>query len=278
MSSNFNVTPQGQGPIPLLPPGTTTEGMAEATVDKMIAQNPDLASIRDELVSYVTSQFQGIVSQYEQRVLDHMTGSNPVLNFPETAKGADIAQIQRGMDNPWFKANPYATFFSLFLDLSAEMSKIKMNEGMMMAHFTDLVLSMSKDQAEIVKEIHETEAMMHIAAAVANAVGGVACIGGGYMGITRFQTTGMAWTTVGQGIGQLTTAAEKAIDAVFTFHRAELEYMKTINENAMRVLQDRGITAAVDAFKAGDEVISQVLQALNKMIDEAFKAHGFQIH
>ncbi len=59
--------------------------------------------------------------------------------------------------------------------------------------------------------------------------------------------------------------------------KAALEATKTLTENALKVAERR-LSSASDAYKTADEMITQILQNLQKVIDEAYKAHGWSTH
>ena len=134
-----------------------TRAVAESLVDRMIVTNPELEPFRDELVDAMDAQLQGLVT-YAQNVLDDLQGGDPVLADPLTIDVGNADLIAEVNGNPWLAANPYATFFLLFLEVCSEMSKIKLNEGMMLSEMTNLIMDMAKDQASLIKQIYELEA------------------------------------------------------------------------------------------------------------------------
>jgi hypothetical protein len=244
----------------------------EQQADAIVEAYPELS--RDEVISYV-QYYNSIGVDLNQNAINNLLAGDPVLADPAVVNTVMSTIIESKNGNPWLNANPFATFFILFLELQSELSKIKVAEGMTQATMINLTLDMSKDLAGIIKQIYENEAhQLMVAAICAGVGGGLSAIGGGF----SIGTGNMGWQAMGQGMGQIVTMAEKLVASDIALQRASLEFFKTIIENAMKVLQDRGMGSASESQRTADEMISQILQKLDKIIDEAYKAHGFQVH
>lgn len=260
-------------------PGDTTQQKAEM----LMKENPELS--RDEAVSFV-QYFQDLGIPIGKDAADGVVGSNPVLVKPTNVDKA-AGEVENAKENPWFSPNPFATFFVLFLELQSKLSEIKVAEGMVASGLVNMSLDMAKDLANITKEIYENEAKQAIASGICNLVGGLASATGGAMGLGVIRggkggqvgiAKATAYGAIGGGAGQIAGAVDKFVQAHFQFRRAVLEFSKTVIENSLKIIQDRGMSSAAEAQRTADEMISQILQKLDKIIDEAYRAHGFQVH
>lgn len=263
------------GPIDIQPPvNQSVENQSEKKnlAQNMVANNPDLTM--DQAVDMLT-YIESMGTNLNQSNVDNLQTGNPILVKPAVVDSVVSEVLSSKEGNPWFEANPFATIAICLLELAADLSQIKLNEGMVQSMMINTTLDMAQDLASIIKDIHENEAMMHIAAAVSAGIGGVANAVGGAASV---KTGNLGYQAMGQGVGQIATMGEKIVAAILTFDKAQLEYSKTIIENAMRVLQDRGMASAGEAQRSADEMIGQILQKLDKIIDEAYRAHGFQVH
>ncbi len=263
------------GPIDIQQPidlSTMNQSEKQNLAETMVSNNPDLTMDQAvDMLTYVESMGVNL----DQSHIDNLQTGNPIL-VPPAVVDAVVSEVLSNIEgNAWFSPNPFATITICMLELQAELSKIKLEEGMIQSVMINTTLDMAKDLADTIKDIHHNEAMMHIAAAVAAGIGGIANAIGGAGSI---KTGNMGYQALGQGIGQIATMGEKIVAAILTLDKAQLEYSKTIIENAMRILQDRGMSSASEAQRAADEMISQILQKLDKIIDEAYRAHGFQVH
>lgn len=256
--------------------GNTKEQQAD-----MIAESyPELS--RDEVMSYVDF-YNSLGIPIGQDAIDNLVGGNPILTNPVVVN--EIAtEVVESLENPWFSPNPFATFFILFMELQNKLSEIKVAEGMVTASMIGLSLDMAEDLAGIISEIYENEAKQAIVSGICNLIGGTISAVCGGMGLSRAGAgkAGIAQAgalgAIGSGVGQVFSAIDKFATAHFQFRRATLEYSKTIIENALKVIQDRGMSSSAEAQRTADEMISQILQKLDKIIDEAYRAHGFQVH
>ncbi|ADI38954.1 hypothetical protein [Waddlia chondrophila] len=267
-----------------LPPPSFFEELNQQTTQQQIntlsVAYPELS--QDEIVAYVEF-YSDLGIPFNTDALQNLLASDPILTEPRAANTA-LNEIVASTKNIWFSPNPFATFFILFLELQAKLTEIKVAEAEVMSTMINLTLDMAEDLAGIIHEIYENEAWKAIASGICNFIGGLASvgfgiaglskIGGGAAGIAQAQSLG----AIGGGIGQISSAIDKFVTAGFDFRRADLEYSKTIIENALKVLQDRGMASASEAQRTADELIAQILQKLDKIIDEAYRAHGFQVH
>ncbi|CCB92074.1 putative uncharacterized protein [Waddlia chondrophila 2032/99] len=267
-----------------LPPPSFFEELNQQTTQQQIntlsVAYPELS--QDEIVAYVEF-YSDLGIPFNTDALQNLLAGDPILTEPRAANTA-LNEIVASTKNIWFSPNPFATFFILFLELQAKLTEIKVAEAEVMSTMINLTLDMAEDLAGIIHEIYENEAKKAIVSGVMNLVGGLASagfgaaglskIGGGAAGIAQAQSLG----AIGGGIGQISSAIDKFVTAGFDFRRADLEYSKTIIENALKVLQDRGMASASEAQRTADELIAQILQKLDKIIDEAYRAHGFQVH
>lgn len=267
-----------------LPPPSFFEELNQQTTQQQIntlsVAYPELS--QDEIVAYVEF-YSDLGIPFNTDALQNLLAGDPILTEPRAANTA-LNEIVASTKNIWFSPNPFATFFILFLELQAKLTEIKVAEAEVMSTMINLTLDMAEDLAGIIHEIYENEAWKAIASGICNFIGGLASagfgaaglskIGGGAAGIAQAQSLG----AIGGGIGQISSAIDKFVTAHFDFRRADLEYSKTIIENALKVLQDRGMASASEAQRTADELIAQILQKLDKIIDEAYRAHGFQVH
>lgn len=267
-----------------LPPPSFFEELNQQTTQQQIntlsVAYPELS--QDEIVAYVEF-YSDLGIPFNTDALQNLLASDPILTEPRAANTA-LNEIVASTKNIWFSPNPFATFFILFLELQAKLTEIKVAEAEVMSTMINLTLDMAEDLAGIIHEIYENEAIKATVSAWCNLAGGLASagfgalglskIGGGAAGIAQAQSFG----AIGGGIGQISSAVDKFVTAHFDKIRADLEYSKTIIENALKVLQDRGMASASEAQRTADELIAQILQKLDKIIDEAYRAHGFQVH
>lgn len=257
----------------------------EQAADTLIQEGSPFT--KDELISQLTyMKDHGITLQ--QKNIDNVLSGDPILSSPEilTIGLDELNEIVAA--NPWMEANPFATFVINFLELSALMSKIKLDEALThIAGSINMIMSMAQDQAELIMDSAEAEAMMHFASAAAAAAGGAFMAASGGIGlaklkgknvsqaqITRVQSFNMI---VGQAMPQFMTSFEKVVHGVGTLHKGAIDAFKTIIENALKI-EERRLNSAIDSYKAADDQIREILQTLGKIIDEAYKAHGFQVH
>jgi len=241
---------------------------------------PELS--QDEIIAYVEF-YSNLGIPFNADALQNLLAGDPILTQPNSVSGV-MTEVVKSLENAWFSPNPFATFFVLFLELQSKLSEIKVAEAEVMSSMINMSLDMAQDLAGIIREIYNNEAKKAIVSGICNLVGGLVSMGagayglakipGGQAGIASAQSAG----AIGSGFGQVMTAVDKFVSAGFDFRRADLEYSKTIIENAMKVIQDRGMSSASEAQRAADELISQILQKLDKIIDEAYRAHGFQVH
>ena len=267
-----------------IPPPTFFEELNQGTTQQqaetLSVAYPELT--QDEIVAYV-EYYNELGIPFGADALQNLLAGDPILTDPVVIDSV-MAETWETLENPWFSPNPFATFFVLFLELQSKLSEIKVAEAEVMSSMINMSLDMAQDLAGIVREIYNNEAKKAIASGICNLVGGLVSmgagayglskIGGGQKGIAAAQSAG----AIGSGFGQVMTAIDKFVTAAFDFRRADLEYSKTIIENAIKVIQDRGMSSASEAQRTADELISQILQKLDKIIDEAYRAHGFQVH
>lgn len=267
-----------------IPPPSFFEGLNKQTTQQqaetLSVAYPELS--QDEIVAYVEF-YNDLGIPQSAETLEKLLSGDPILPPPVTLDGV-MGGVVEAKGNPWLSPNPFATFFVLFMELQSKLSEIKVAEGLVASEMINMSLDMAEDLAGLIKDIYENEAQKAIWTGIVNlAVGLISAgctfaafknIGGGQAGIARAQS----WGAAGSAVGQLGGAASSFISAGFDLRKAELEYAKTIVENALRVIQDRGISSAIESQKTADELISQILQKLDKIIDEAYRAHGFQVH
>lgn len=257
--------------------GNTTGQQA----DMIAASYPELS--RDEIMSYVEF-YNSLGVPIGKDAIDNLVGGNPIIADPAVVN-AVASEVVQSLENPWFAPNPFATFFILFMELQAELTKIKVAEGLLTGEMINMSLDTAKDLAGITKAIYENEAQQAMVSAFVNLAGGIASCACSAMAFKSISAGGQAgfarataWGSLGGGLGQLATAADKFATYHFQMKRAMLEWNKTIVEAALKVIQDRGISSPAEAQRTADEMISQILQKLDKIIDEAYRAHGFQVH
>ncbi len=242
---------------------------------------PELS--QDEIIAYVEF-YSNLGIPFNADALQNLLAGDPILTTPVTVSGV-MTEVVESLENAWFSPNPFATFFVLFLELQSKLSEIKVAEAEVMSSMINMSLDMAEDLAGIIREIYNNEAKKAIVSGICNLVGGLVSMGAGAYGIAKIRPGSQAGIAsaqsagaIGSGFGQVMTAVDKFVTAAFDFRRADLEYSKTIIENAIKVIQDRGMSSASEAQRAADELISQILQKLDKIIDEAYRAHGFQVH
>lgn len=249
--------------------GNTTEQKA----DMIAASYPELS--RDEIMSYVQF-YDSLGVPIGQNAIDNLVAGNPALGDPAVIT-AVTSEVVQSLENPWFAPNPFATFFILFMELQAELTKIKIEEGMLTGEMINMSLDTSKDLAGITKAIYEKQAEMAIVSAICTGIGGAFSAVMGGVGLAK-PGQAMSWGAIGGGGQAIMGSIDKFIQSGLLKDQALLEWSKTIVEAALKVIQDRGISSPAEAQRAADEMISQILQKLDKIIDEAYRAHGFQVH
>lgn len=233
--------------------------------------------------------------------LDALEADNPILVFSDTST-SNAAKMQKVIDaNPWFSPNPLVAFMINFMELLVEMMKIKLVEAIeVLAPAINMIMKMAKDIAHLIKDIAHKEMAMHIAAAVAAGVTATASVlsvaysigeissaktevMGGPEGKTptkelsvaegmRIAGYTQAIQQMGSAVGKIT---EESTAAAMKMQKAPLEALKTIIEHALKIIGDRRMNSAIDAYKEADSIVSQLLQNLQKIIDENIRAHGF---
>lgn len=267
--------------LPPPPPQTLT---TEQQIEAFQTAYPDMP--KDEIVAFVNF-YQGVMQLDTSKLnFDTVTPNDPQLNSPKGLSGTAGTENTSGTsgnfkENPWLSANPFATFFTIFLELQAELTKIKVAEGMMEGQIMMDSLSMAKDLAKVVKDLKKEEMLMNIASAITSGLGAVFSIVISTAGFANKGPNGefnQGYSLFGQGTQSAVNMAEKTLHAIINAKQAELEFTKTIMESCLRLLQDRGISTHTEAQKTADEMISQLLQKLDKIIDEEMRAHGFQVH
>ncbi len=300
MVDGINNTP---APIMLIPPEMTAE-VTKTIVDRMIETDPSLEIHRDVLMSATTAALKGAVS-YPEGFLNKVNSDNPGLPPPTSVDLAPAEMQSVVSGNKWFTGNAMAMLFLLMLDLAALMSQSKLSEADVIATMVNLSMEMAGDISDLIIEISKNEAQQQrntaiadIVGGVLNAVGSLASIGMQLKGMSisnkalapgttkieantlnqraaGYSQTGGAIAGVTGGAGGIAKGVVGFINAELTLDRGKMEGQKAIMEAAQRIIQDRGVNAAVDAYKGFDDTIGQILQLLNKIVDENLKSHGF---
>lgn len=196
------------------------------------------------------------------------------------------AQINTLVQN-WLQSTPLTMFVVCFLKMSSEQSKQQLLEGLAEAITLNAMGKLTQDQADAIKRSYEKEAEMNIAAAVAGGLtlaGSVGSLGvGAYMKSTiggktasKMETITYTTTAIQQGSSALGNIGEKGFDASANISKGEIDAIKTMVENHLKLIEQRQQSAAQHA-KGFDDFIAQLLQTLSKMVSENIKAHSMQI-
>jgi hypothetical protein len=281
MSMNVNENGVPQLNVPLdLSTLSDTELQNEAAV---IAKATPFFT-EDQIVDQLTFLKENGIA-LEQKNIDNLVAGNPILTPPDIADYIFSAAALDSVDGPnyWLSPTPLVAFVVIYLNLQAELSKMKVVEAQMLADSIALSAELAKETAEIIIKVAEAERAMHIASAVAGAITAVASIAS-FARASKLRSQGadegtiMANTQlIGQGGSALGTIMEKAMHAQYTLVKGQEEALKTLVESTTRIAQRR-LESASDTYKAIEEVMQQFLQNLQKLIDENLKAHGFQVH
>jgi hypothetical protein len=181
-----------------------------------------------------------------------------------------------------------ATFTVIYLELAAVLSQAKLEEGMIAADSVILMAQLAEEIADLIIELGEAERDAYIVSACMALASGVTQIAGGFAAIKMSRVQGEHGMTTDsgllstrtmqvQGISKLFDAGDAISKAIHAMKKAELDALKTITENMLKAMERRA-SGATEEYKANNDMLTQVLQNLQKIIDEAYKAHGWQVH
>jgi len=261
------------------------------------AQDPNYPLSVDDIVSQLQYLKDNGIS-LNQGMVDNLDAGEPALTTPPADPGGGgggvVQQTGAAMQsNPWLNANPYAVLNMVMLDLAFEMAQAKLEEGLQASTTIMDMTSMAADIAQTDIEIGQTEfesdvvsGCMQLAGGLASIAGGIASMSPTKVGVdeeTGEDIMGLDPTRAGaiqgitSGLSGALTGIAKITEGIFALQKAELEAEKTMDQNMAKIYEQR-LSTAMDNYKSFNDMIGQTLQQLQKMIDEAYKAFGWQIH
>ena len=282
MSMNTNVNsglPQLNAPLDLT---ALTDQQLQDEAAALAKTTPYFT--QDQIMDQLTFLKEHGIS-LEQNNIDNLVAGNPILTAPDIEQTVFPQTLATGTTgNYWLSPNPLVTFMITYLSLLSELQREKLSEAKLMVQSIQMSYDLAKDSADLTIKSANAERDMDIAAAVAGAITVVASVAS-FAKASSLRKSGdadegtiTAWTQlIGQGGSALGTIMEKSVDAQQALVKGEAEAEKILVDCITKIVQRR-MDSAVDTYKAIDDMMSQFLQNLQKMIDENFKAHGFQVH
>lgn len=179
----------------------------------------------------------------------------------------DIAPPSSGGGNPWLSGNVYVGFLIEFMEMQRMLMKNKVVEGKIELQSMNLITELAKSTADLIMDIAKTNRMIHITTAVMSAVAIGFTIGGlAYGGLAKAPGAferGTAISGMGSQLEKLTTAAmQSATDITIAIKEGRKEVLA-----AYRQIAQHQMEKASEAFKASEDAIVQLLQALDKIRD-----------
>lgn len=189
--------------------------------------------------------------------------------------------------NPWLSGGSYITFLMAFMELQRVLMKNKMVQGNIELASMELTYRLAKETATMIMEIAKENQMIHIVQAVGAGVSigfavagfGASALGvagklPGTQGLSVEQTISFstavssAFSAVGGGIDKfMGSTTQAATDMGIAQKEGAKETLQ-----AVRTLIQRQMEKSGEAFKASEDLISQLLQTLDKMRDSLHQA------
>jgi len=282
------------GAVPLKEPifmGGIGQGEIEQAADNIVATG-ETTWTKDQIVSYL-SHLKETGGSLSQKDINLINADNPALPRPmDLSLGVqDTRAATTG--NKWLSPNPFATFTINMLELAHILSKIKLQESEKTGEAIVRMAQSATEIADMIKDAGYAEAVMHyvsggmaIGSGLTSAVGGYATKKfaanntakfaksnpdlqpGGYQ-IVEMQRINM----MVEGVKSSWSAADNFTKAVMTLKKTNAEALRQIEENVLRTIQQE-LDSSRSAYQTSAEMITQTLQQLQKIIDEAYKAHS----
>jgi hypothetical protein len=193
--------------------------------------------------------------------------------------------------NPFFGANPMVAYMEVFAELTRTMQKVREVEQRQHVASMQVIMSVAKDQAKLLREKAETEARMHLVQATASAVACTIGIGvAGQLGAamrhkpeqdgkqisidTQMASVMMTQAAMGRGIS---TAVINVVEGMASEEQGRLDAEKAVTESmvaALRKTQESVERAHAQTAKDIDSLLS----TMNGLIEQVNAANQLSRH
>lgn len=232
--------------------GGVTVGSADSQPDDtplVTSQSPPptggpITSMATTGAAAASSNYIGAGINDSRRVLGTQTDG---ISFQKSSGG-----------NPWLAANAYVAFLTEFAQMQRVLMRNKEVQGRVEIASMHLIVDLAKTTAKLIMDIAKTNQAIHITTAVMSACSLVIS----YAGFKNPDVMrGSTFSAMGGQLEKMTTAtAQSATDISI----AEKEGRKEVLQ-AYRTIVQRQMDRSGEAFKASEEAISQLIQALDKI-------------
>lgn len=213
-----------------------------------------------------------------QNAVARLMAGEPVIPPPNPEAANAMKDVSGTMGlNSWLKPNPIATLSVLMLELAFVLSQTKLEEGQRAADYIVKSFDLAKEISQFIKDIGQKEYEMALASGISTIVGGALSIGFAGVALKKGGPNSHAITQIGQGLSQIASGSGEVAKGTIGLQKSNLEAQKNLTEQ-MKQQTEQLMQKASEEYKNMGDLINQVLQNLQKIVDEAYRAHGFQVH